>query len=152
MRRDAAARVGGPRLARVPTGSRRREVAIIASLSVVLREFLAEAISPVKTINILGFAALAMGTPRIAGAFEIEMRTGHRWTVGALILGVLEVGTGILLIRTDAVSRSAMVTVGVWALASGTLLILETVRARRRVTAHLGSHAGPSRQPKDGQR
>ncbi len=131
-------------------------VAIIAALLVVLREFLSGAISPVKTINILGFAALAMGTLRIAGAFEIERRTGHRWTVGGLILGVLEVGTGILLIRTDVMSRGAMVTVGVWALASGTLLILEAVRARQRVIVLFGpkdaSSPRPTVEPADGER
>jgi uncharacterized membrane protein HdeD (DUF308 family) len=112
-------------------------VAVTAALLVVLREFLAGAISPVTTINILGFAALAMGTLRIVGAFEIERRTGHRWSIGGLILGGLELGTGILLIRTDAVSPGVMITVGMWALASGTLLIVEAIHARRRVGALL---------------
>jgi len=116
-------------------------VAITAALLVVLREFLAGAISPVTTINILGLAAFAMGTLRLVGAFEIERRTGHRWSVGGLILGVLEIGTGILLIATDTVSRSVIVMAGVWALVSGTLLILEAVRARRRVSAFLAGAA-----------
>jgi uncharacterized membrane protein HdeD (DUF308 family) len=116
-------------------------VAITAALLVVLREFLAGAISPVKTINILGLAALAMGTLRIVGGFEIERRTGHRWSIGGLILGGLEVGTGLLLIATDTVSQGVMITVGVWALASGTLLIAEAVRARRRVSALLARTA-----------
>jgi uncharacterized membrane protein HdeD (DUF308 family) len=127
-------------------------VAITAALLVVLREFLAGAISPVRTINILGFAALAMGTLRIVGAFEIERRTGHRWSIGGLILGGLEVGTGILLIRTDTVSRGVMITVGVWALASGTLLIVEAIRGRRRVSALPEPRADPSPQPTDRQR
>jgi hypothetical protein len=45
-----------------------------------------------------------------------------------------------------------MISVGVWALASGTLLIAEAIRARRRVTALVGPHAHPGRLPKDGQR
>ena len=121
-------------------------VAITAALLVVLREFLAGAISPVTTINILGLAALAMGTLRLVGAFEIERRTGHRWSTGGLILGVMEVGTGILLIATDTVSRAVMITVGVWALTSGTLLILQAVRGRRRARAFVG-RAGPGPQP-----
>jgi uncharacterized membrane protein HdeD (DUF308 family) len=127
-------------------------VAITAALLVVLREFLAGAISPVTTINILGLAALTMGILRIVGAFEIERRTGHRWSIGGLILGSMEVGTGILLIRTDAVSRGVMVTIGVWALASGTLLILDAVRTRRRLDALLGLQGAPSPRPADGQR
>jgi uncharacterized membrane protein HdeD (DUF308 family) len=122
-------------------------VAITAAFLVVLREFLSGAISPVTTINILGLAALAMGTLRIVGAFEIERHTGHRWSTGGLILGGLEIGTGILLIATDSVSQGVMVTIGVWALASGTLLILQSVRGRSHARALLGpdEHAGPPR-------
>lgn len=127
-------------------------VAITAALLVVLRGFLSGAISPVRTINILGLAALAMGTLRIVGAFEIERRTGRRWSFGGLILGGLEVGTGILLIATDAVSRGVMIIVGMWALASGTLLILEAVRARRRASALLGPRAASRPQPTDRKR
>ena len=126
-------------------------VAIMAALLVFLREYLAGAISPVTTINILGLAALSMGTLRLVGAFEIERRTGHRWSFGGLILGVLEVGTGILLVATDTVSRGVMITIGVWALASGTLLIVEAVRARRRVSALLARTA-PDLRPTKGQR
>jgi len=64
----------------------------------------------------------------------------------------LELGTGILLIATDTVSRGVMITVGVWALTSGTLLIVEAIRARRRVIALLEPGADPSPQPTDGQR
>ena len=124
-------------------------VAIMAALLVFLREYLAGAISPVTTINILGLAALAMGTLRLVGAFE--RRTGHRWSFGGLILGALEVGTGILLVATDTVSRGVMITIGVWALASGTLLIVEAVRARRRVSALLARTA-PDLRPTKGQR
>jgi uncharacterized membrane protein HdeD (DUF308 family) len=120
-------------------------VAVTAALLVVLREFLAGVISPVKTINILGLAALAMGALRLVGAFEIERRTGHRWSIGGLILGGLEVGTGILLIATDTLSPGVMITVGVWALASGTLLIVEAVRAR----ALLGPRDADGPQPTD---
>ena len=127
-------------------------VAITAAFLVVLREFLSGVISPVRTINILGLAALAMGTLRLVGAFEIERHTGHRWSIGGLILGGLELGTGILLIATDTVSRGVMITVGVWALTSGTLLIVEAIRARRRVSALLEPRADPSPQPTDGQR
>ncbi len=130
-------------------------VAISAALLVVLREFLAGAISPVTTINILGLAAVAMGTLRLVGAFEIERHTGHRWSIGGLILGVMEVGTGILMVVTDAVSQGVMITIGVWALASGTLLIAEAVRARRRVNGLLARAAPdlpPLAKPTEGQR
>ena len=44
-----------------------------------------------------------------------------------------------------------MITIGVWALASGTLLIVEAVRARRHVSALLARTA-PDLRPTKGQR
>lgn len=120
-------------------------VAITAALLVLLREFLSGVVSPAKMINVLGFTAAAMGTLRLVGAFEIERHTGHRWSIGGLILGALELGTGILLMVTDTQSRAVMMTIGVWAVASGTLLIVEGVRARRRAQAILGSRDVGSR-------
>jgi uncharacterized membrane protein HdeD (DUF308 family) len=119
---------------------------------VVLREFLSGVVSPARLVNVLGSAAVAVGTLRLVGAFEIERRTGHRWSIGGLVLGVLEVGTGILLLATDAESRGVMITVGVWALASGTLLIVQAVRIRRRARAILEPHHATGPQPTDRQR
>jgi uncharacterized membrane protein HdeD (DUF308 family) len=122
-------------------------VAITAALLVVLRELLSGVVSPTKIINVLGFASAAMGTLRLVGAFEIERHTGHRWSIGGVVLGALELGTGILLIATDTPSRGVMITVGAWALASGSLLILEAVRARRLALAVLGSRGAAGFQP-----
>ena len=118
-------------------------VAVTAALLVVLREFLSGVVSPDRMVDILGFAAVAMGTLRLVGAFEIERRTGRRWSIGGLVLGVLELGTGVLLLATDARSLTVMVTVGTWALASGTLLIVEGVRVHRRVAATIGPREAP---------
>jgi uncharacterized membrane protein HdeD (DUF308 family) len=113
-------------------------VAITAAFLVVLREFLSGVVSPAKLVDIFGFTAAAMGTLRLVGAFEIERRTGHRWSIGGLVLGGLELATGMLLIATDSQSGAVMTVVGMWALASGTLLIVEAVRARRHAHAVLG--------------
>ena len=118
-------------------GALARVVAITAAFLVVLREFLSEVVSPAKVVDVLGFTAVGMGTLRLVGAFEIERRTGHRWSIGGLVLGGLELATGILLIATDTQSRAVMNVVRVWALASGTLLIVEAVRARQHAHAVL---------------
>jgi len=125
-------------------------VAITAALLVVLREFLSDVVSPVKVINVLGLAAAAMGALRLVGAFEIERRSGHRWSIGGLVLGGLELGTGILLLATDTQSRAVMITVGTWALASGTLLIVEAFRARRLARAILESRDAAGSRPRIG--
>jgi uncharacterized membrane protein HdeD (DUF308 family) len=122
-------------------------VAIASALLVVLREFLSGVASPATMINVLGFTAAAIGTLRLVGAFEIERHTGHRWSIGGLILGALELGTGFLLVATDTQSRAVMITIGMWALASGTLLIVEAVRARRLAHVILGSREGADSRP-----
>jgi uncharacterized membrane protein HdeD (DUF308 family) len=127
-------------------------VAITSALLVVLREFLSGVVSPATMIGVLGFTAAAIGTLRLVGAFEIERHTGHRWSIGGLILGALELGTGILLMATDTQSRAVMVTIGMWALASGTLLIVEAVRARRLAHVILGSREGAGSRPTNRQR
>jgi uncharacterized membrane protein HdeD (DUF308 family) len=115
-------------------------VAITAALLIGLRESLSEFISPATMVDVLGFVAAAIGTLRLVGAFEVERSTGHRWSIGGLVLGGLELGTGLILMATDDRSHAVMVTVGVWALASGTLLILEGLRAHRKVRATIESH------------
>jgi len=122
-------------------------VAITAALLVILRESLSDVASPETVINVLGFAAAAMGALRLVGAFEIERRSGHRWSIGGLILGGLELGTGILLLAADTHSRGVMITIGAWALASGTLLIVEAFRARGRARSILESRDAAGSPP-----
>jgi uncharacterized membrane protein HdeD (DUF308 family) len=121
--------------------------AITAALLVVLREFLSGVVAPDRMVNVFGFVAAAMGTLRLVGAFEIERRTGHRWSLGGLVLGVLELGTGIILIATDAQSPTVIITIGAWALTTGTLLIVEGVRVHRTARAILAPREDT--RPKD---
>jgi uncharacterized membrane protein HdeD (DUF308 family) len=122
-------------------------VAITAALLVVLRGFLSDVVSPETMVNVLGFAAAAMGSLRLVGAFAIERRSGHRWSIGGLVLGGLELGTGILLLASDTHARGLMITIGTWALASGTLLIVEAIRARHRAHEILESGDTAGSQP-----
>jgi uncharacterized membrane protein HdeD (DUF308 family) len=135
MRFAMATRLGrGFRLASFAGG-----VAIIASVLVLVRGLLSNVVSPNDVVDVLGFAAAAMGALRLVGAFEVEQRTGHRWTIGGIVLGGLELAMGILLIATESRSRGTMVAVGAWALASGTLLIIQAFRVRRLAGEVLGS-------------
>lgn len=117
-------------------------IAITAALLVALREFLSGVASADKVIDLLGIAAAATGALRLVGAFELERHTGHRWSVGGLVLGSLEIGTGILLLSIEARSQGVMIFLGTWALASGSLLLIEALRARRLASAILKSDHG----------
>jgi uncharacterized membrane protein HdeD (DUF308 family) len=122
-------------------------VAIVAAMLVLLRELLSEVVSAEDLVDVLGLAAVAMGALRLIGAFELERRTGRRWTIGGLVLGGLELGTGLLLIATESRSRGVMITVGAWSLASGTLLIVQAFRARRLARALSPPSAATSNGP-----
>jgi len=110
-------------------------VAVTAAMLVLIRAALSGVVTPVQLINVLGLAAVAMGALRLVGAFELERRTGRRWTIGGLVMGCLEIGTGILLIANDTQSSGVVITVCAWSLASGTLLIVEALRVHRLAVA-----------------
>ena len=69
-------------------------VSVIAAVLVLLRHPFQHLISPNTLINVLGVAAVLTGSLRLLGAFEIERRTGRRWTFGGLALGSVEVVLG----------------------------------------------------------
>jgi hypothetical protein len=112
-------------------------VAITAALLVVLREFLSDVVSPEKVINVPWVRRRCDGSFSSGGCLRDRAAHGPPMVIDGLILGGLELGTGILLIATDTLSRGVMITVGTWALASGTLLIVEVIRARGRARSIL---------------
>lgn len=104
--------------------------AVVAAALVLLREALSGVFEPATVVEVLGYAAIAMGTLRLVGAFALERRAGRRWTLGGLVLGGLEVGTGLLLVAVDSSSSAVAKTVAGWAFASGTILLIEALRVR----------------------
>ena len=54
--------------------------------------------SPQALIGAVAVTTVATGCLRIVGAFEVEERTGHRWTIGGMILGSVEVVLGVILL------------------------------------------------------
>lgn len=112
---------------------------LVAGLSAVavgalalLRDLFSTLLSVDTVATLLGIAAILTGVLRVAGAFETERRTGHRWTIGGVILGAFELGLGTLLLLHGAVSARGLVLVaGMWALVGGTLLLLDGIRLMR---------------------
>jgi uncharacterized membrane protein HdeD (DUF308 family) len=83
-------------------------------------------------VNVLGVAAVLMGSLRLLGAFEIERRTGRRWTFGGLALGSVEVVLGLVLMLARGVNaRGLSIVFAVWGLVGGSLLLIEGFRLRR---------------------
>jgi uncharacterized membrane protein HdeD (DUF308 family) len=107
-------------------------LSVIAALLVLLREPLQDLIAPNILINVLGAAAVLTGSLRLLGAFEIERRTGRRWTFGGLALGSVEVVLGLVLIVTNGENERVLsIVFAAWGLVGGSLLLIEGFRLRR---------------------
>ena len=107
-------------------------LSVVAALLVLLRTQLQHLIAPNALINVLGAAAVLTGSLRLLGAFEIERRTGRRWTFGGLALGSVEVVLGLVLIVTNGENeRVVSIVFAAWGLVGGCLLLIEGFRLRR---------------------
>jgi uncharacterized membrane protein HdeD (DUF308 family) len=98
-------------------------------LVLLARHTLDDLVSPEVLISIVALTTVATGCLRLLGAFEVEEHTGHRWTIGGVILGSVEVCLGAMLFfARDAQASTVRITIGVWGLVAGTLLLLQGVR------------------------
>ena len=99
---------------------------------VLVRQQLQHLIPTDALVNVLGVAAIFMGSLRLLGAFELERRTGRRWTFGGLALGSVEVVLGfVLILARGGNARVLTVVFSVWGLVGGSLLVIEGFRLRR---------------------
>ena len=80
----------------------------------------------------MGSAGVLTGVLRVLGGFAAEKRVGHRWTLGGIVLGTVEVALGAALLLAARVNPELLAPIIVaWGLASGGLLIVEGIRLRR---------------------
>jgi uncharacterized membrane protein HdeD (DUF308 family) len=101
-------------------------------LILLVRSALVDVVDPAALIGVVALTTMATGGLRLVGAFEVEEQTGHRWTMGGIILGSVEVLLGIILfIVRDAHASTVRITIGVWALVAGTLLFVQGIRMLR---------------------
>ena len=107
-------------------------IGVLAGLLVLGRHLLEPVVSARFLVDALGVSAVLTGTLRLAGAFEVERRTGRWWTFGGLALGSVEIVLGaIVLIAGSGNLRLVTAAVGAWGLIGGTLLLLEGFKIRR---------------------
>lgn len=98
-------------------------------LVLLARHALDDVVSPATLIGVVALTTVATGCLRLVGAFEVEEHTGHRWTVGGVMLGSVEVCLGaVLFLARDADAPAVRITIGVWGLVAGILLLVQGVR------------------------
>ena len=110
-------------------------LATAMGLVLMARHRLEDIVSPEALIGAVAVTTVATGCLRIVGAFEVEERTGHRWTIGGMILGSVEVVLGVILLLVRNTQGSTVrLTIGIWGLVAGSLLLAQgfrMLRARR---------------------
>ncbi len=107
-------------------------LAIVTGIVLLARRGLADVMSIHAVISLVAATTIITGGLRLLGAFEIEERTGRRWTFGGFILGSVEVASGIvLLLARDAQASTLRVTIGAWGLIAGVLLLTQGTRMFR---------------------
>jgi uncharacterized membrane protein HdeD (DUF308 family) len=98
-------------------------------LVLLARHALDHVVNAQVLIGVVALTTVATGCLRLLGAFEIEERTGHRWTIGGLVLGSVEVGLGAMLfLARNAQAPAVRITIGVWGLVAGSLLLVQGIR------------------------
>ena len=108
-------------------------LSVIAALLVLLRHAAPRPDRPQHVDQRVGAAAILTGSLRLLGAFEIERRTGRRWTFGGLALGSVEVVLGLVLIGTNGENERVLsIVFAAWGLVGGCLLLIEGFRLRHQ--------------------
>jgi uncharacterized membrane protein HdeD (DUF308 family) len=127
--------------ARHPGASARSLAAIagafgfIAGVVVLLRNFLVTVVSENALLDILGVAAIAIGTMRMLGAFHDDQLAADRSRLRhRFLLGALDVLLGVALLVSAPGSPVLIAGLTAWAAVGGTLILVDALalwRARR---------------------
>jgi uncharacterized membrane protein HdeD (DUF308 family) len=105
-------------------------VGTVVGVALLLRYLYQRYLDPEQAIRILGSLALFVGLINIFGGFRTPDMTREEG-IGRVILGVFEVGLGVLLIVIDALGPVSKLLAGGWAIIGGIILILQAMQMRR---------------------
>jgi uncharacterized membrane protein HdeD (DUF308 family) len=105
-------------------------VGTVVGVALLLRYFYQRYFDPSQAVRILGALALFVGLINIFGGFRTPDMTREEG-ISRVILGVFEVGLGLLLIIIDALGPVSKLLAGGWAFIGGIMLILQAVQMRR---------------------
>jgi uncharacterized membrane protein HdeD (DUF308 family) len=104
-------------------------VGTLVGAALLLRSVYQRYLDPAQAVRILGALALFVGLINIFGGFRTPEMTREE-SLGRVLLGVFEVGLGVLLIIIDALGPVSKLLAGGWAFIGGVVLILQAVQMR----------------------
>ena len=123
-------------------------IGFLGGMSVITRQLYGGYVSPTVAINMFGVVAILSGLMHIFGGFRKADDMERAWSWESFILGITEVGLGILVIVMGGELRPAVrVAAVIWALVGGTGLLLQALNLRKKYLNHL--HYGGVRSPID---
>ena len=109
-------------------------VGTVVGAALLLRFSYQRYLDPGLSVRILGASALFVGLINILGGFRTPEMTREQ-SMGRLILGVFEVGLGVLLIIIDALGPVSKLLAGGWAFIGGIVLIIQAFQMRTALKA-----------------
>jgi uncharacterized membrane protein HdeD (DUF308 family) len=113
-------------------------VGTVVGSALLLHSFYQRYLDPGLAIRILGTLALFVGLINIFGGFRTPDMTREQ-SLGRLLLGLFEVGLGLLLIILDALGPLSKLLAGGWAFIGGMVLIIQAFQMRKALTQNLSN-------------
>ena len=111
-------------------------VGTVVGFALLLRSFYQRYLDPGLAIRILGTLALFVGLINIFGGFRTADMTREQ-SLGRSLLGLFEIGLGLLLIILDALGPLSKLLAGGWAFIGGIVLITQAFQMRKAKKAKL---------------
>ena len=125
--------LGWVRANRGRSGSRLALIGGVAGLVAAvigLTRFLIESVaSRDRALALIGVSAVVIGSLRLAGALRDDPRSFAR-PLRRVVLGVSEIAAGVILVAVDDLTRTMTTAAGLWAVAGGTIMLLDALALR----------------------
>jgi Short repeat of unknown function (DUF308) len=97
---------------------------VIAALIGLTRLLLQRVLSADAALALLGISAIVIGALRLAGAVRDDPRQ-FRTPIRRALLGLNEIGIGVIAIVADEATRTITNAAGIWAIVGGTIMLLD---------------------------
>ena len=109
-------------------------VGIVVGVALLLRFWYQRYLDPAQAVENPGCISVICGADQYFGGFRTPDMTREQ-SVGRLILGVFEVGLGVVLIIIDALGPLSKLLAGGWAFIGGIVLIIQALQMRTALKA-----------------
>jgi uncharacterized membrane protein HdeD (DUF308 family) len=125
-------------------GARRKGLWFVAGIMgitggsvILLRPRTAPIIAPEAFPILFGVIAVLTGLVHIFGGFQTSHNEGREWTLSSFLLGITEIGLGVLiLVSPENPHRAVIWVAAAWATVGGAGLILLSIRQLRLYRDH----------------